>query len=308
MGTDIMRPALAALALLATASPILAQSTTSTRLPAPAQIGQINRGTVPDLIDLRINNGTFPRYGTGSDIDIRSAVIKADGPKARILLHLTLDDKKVLIQPQAQMDGRLVAHLPADLYGREQLVITTIVVGDETLVNKSGRFVPVIEPVAQETVDRGVTVRCVVMCLTWPASKNVQPHWLSRDEIYDSFEHRAPIDEEVGGKWSVGQTTYLIESRKLKDQFRFTDISISSPIMSGGCPVQANENVWVYPATALPLPEPPFTVSQLNVYARSNVTHCRLRGRNNLDANHFVYTRLRIRIAIEGPKGIDPWQ
>ncbi len=295
-------------ALLCGAGAAMAQPADISRLQSRGPIGQINRGTVPDLVDMRINNGTFPRYGTGGDIDIRSPVIKADGPRARIELHFVLDSQKLLIQPQAQVDGRLVAHLPRDFFAREQQVITTVFAGDQILMNKSGKFVPEIVPVPEAAVNQGVTVTCVAMCMTWPISRDVPPHWVSRTEIYDSVEHRASIGEEVGGKWATGQTTYLVASRKLKDQFRFTTIDIASPTISGGCPTNANENAWVYPGRPWSLPQPPYEMKQLEIYARSNVTHCRQRGRNNFDANHFMFTRLRVRIEIEGPKGVDPWQ
>ena len=38
------------------------------------------------------------------------------------------------------------------------------------------------------------------------------------------------------------------------------------------------------------------------------VTHCRLCGRSNLDANHYVFAGLREQIAVEGSKGVNPWE
>lgn len=303
-----MKTALVSLCVLIGATPALAQSVPSLRRPAGAPGAEIARRNAPDLIGLRINNGTMPQYRTGGDVDVTSPEITADGPRARIELFLTLDNQRVALQPQAQVDGRLVAHLPADFYARQQPVVTTITLGDRVLTNSTGHFVPEIAAVPDAVVDAGLTIVCSTMCLTWPISRDVRPNWVSHTQIYDSVEHTASIDEQVGGRWSVGQTTYLVTSRRLKDQFRFTTLRFASPSISGGCPSNANENVWLYPGTPLPLPQTSDEPRQLEVYARSNVTHCRGRGRNNLDATHFVFTRMNIEVAIEGPKGVNPWQ
>ncbi len=301
-----MKPIFWASCLLAVASPVLAQSVG--RLPQAPPSAELARRNLPDLIGFRINGGTRPQYRTGMDLDITSPTFTAVGPRARIELLFTLENRRVVIQPQAQLDGRIIAHLPADLYAVAQPVTMTVTLGDQVEINRSGAFVPEIAAVPDAVVDAGLTIICSTMCLTWPISRDTRPNWVSHTQIYDSVERTAPIGEEVGGRWAVGQTTYLITSRRLKDQFRFTTLRFASPSISGGCPRNADENVWLYPGIPLPLPQTSDNPRQLEVYARSNVTHCRLRGRNNLDATHFVYTKMNVEVAIEGPKGVDPWQ
>lgn len=261
-----------------------------------------------NLRGLVINNGTFPQYRTGIDLDIRHPDIRQDGPNVRVQLYLPLDNIRMQIVPQAQVDGRLIAHLPSDLYARAQSAELTVIIGDTNLRNTTGKFVPEIAPVPERLVHEGTSVRCETMCVTWPASKERSVHWLTTTRIRDQFEHTAPTGEEVGGKWSVGQTTYRLTSRRLKDQFRFSNLRVASPSIAGGCPVNARENVWIYPGKPMPFPDSPESLRQLDIYARANVTHCRGRGKNNFDATHFVFAEMNVEVAIEGPKGVNPWE
>lgn len=298
---------LLALAASGTASAQLAPRRTLEKPPvqtAPA----LDQSGLQSLKGLLINNGTFPEYRTGTNLDIRHEAIKASGPRVRMQLYLPLDDIRVMIVPQAQLDGRLIAHLPADLYARSGKAELTVIVGDTTLRNTTGRFVAEIAPVPQDQVLPFTTVICTVMCVSWPASRDRAANWQTKTLIHDQFEHTAPTGEEVGGKWSNGQLTYHLTSRRLKDQFRFTKIRMSSPTKSGGCPVNANENVWVYPGTPLPQPEEPGSFRSLDVYARANVIHCRGRGKNNFDATHFVFAEMIVEVEVEGPKGVFPWE
>lgn len=292
----------------------LAQTGPAARLPDRAPIGQINRGTVPDLVDLRINNGTFPQYRTGGEIEMRSPSFKAAGPRASIELYFTLDGGRVVLQPDTQVDGRMTARLPADFFARQQAVTTMVTVGNDVLTNRTGRFNPEIAPVPADVVKAGVTVLCITMCVSWPPSVDRQPHWVSDTQILDSMQHDAAVEERVGGLWSVGQTTYRVTTRKLKDQFRFTRIRALSPTASGGCPANVNENTWFYPGNPLPPanPDGPFSAGPLELYIRANVTHCRELGGSRFSgfqgATHYVFTRVDVEVGIEGPKGVDPWQ
>lgn len=308
------KTAFLAVCLVTAAAPAVAQTGPVGRIPDRAPIGQINRGTVPDLVDLRINNGTFPQYRAGGEVEMRSASFTAAGPRASIELYFTLDGRRIVVQPETQSDGRLTARLPADVYARQQAVTTLVTVGGQVLVNRTGRFNPEIALVPADVVKAGVTVICTTMCISWPPSANRQPHWRSSTEIYDFMEHDAAVADRVGGLWSIGQTTYLVTTRKLKDQFRFTRVRVASPSVSGGCPDHINENTWLYPGDPLPTIDPngPFSSGPLEIYVRANVTHCRELGGSRFDgfrgATHYVFARLNVEIEVEGPKGIDPWQ
>lgn len=303
---------LAGLAFLA-----MTASNTASAQPAPRRALErppvqtapaLDQGSQQDLKGLLINNGTFPEYRTGINLDIRHEAIRESGPRVRVQLYLPLDNLRVLIAPQAQLDGRLIAHLPADLYARSGKAELTVIVGDTTLRNTTGRFVAEIVPVPADKILPFTTVRCTVMCVSWPASKDLPAKWVSTTKIHDKFEHTAPTGEEVGGKWSVGQTTYHLTSRRLKDQFRFTRVRMFSPTMSGGCPANIRENVWVYPGQPLPQADDYSGLHELDVYARANVVHCRARGKNNFDATHFVFADMVVEVDVEGPKGVDPWE
>lgn len=302
------------LCVLLGATPVLAQSVPSLRRPVDAPGAEIARHNAPDLVGLRINGGTYPRYRTGGEVEITSTDITAAGPRVRIEMYPTLDGGRVVLQPSAQSDGRVVARLPADFYARRQPMTTVITIGSQETINRTGVFEPDIVSVPADVVKAGITVICSTMCVSWPPSVNRQPNWRSSSQIYDSFERDSSVSDRVGGQWSIGQTTYRLTTRKLKDQFRFTRVRFISPSIAGGCPSNINDNTWLYPGLPLPPfdPEGPFSSGPLEIYARANVTHCReLSGGSfagTQSATHFVFTIMNVEVEIEGPKGIDPWQ